>query len=223
MRKIRCSNKNARARSHCIPKQYALELALDTFERDIQKLHDLSDAVPAVLCQFRYEDENNIQFDFLSKRSGEVFGFDAEQALQDWLSIGIHPDDIEPFKSEIKKAQNGSGDWFFEGRILTPKNKTLWWRGAGNSELRNGEIVFSGIMLDITQLRETQKRLEEEAQRSRAFAAQAEVSTEAKSRFIANMSHEIRTPLNSVLGYAQTLEESRRPDWRNQRTSLRNL
>lgn len=187
-------------------RQHALELALDTLERDTQKLHALSNSVPGVLCQFRREDSGEIRFDFLSKRSGEVFGFETEDALRDWRAIGIHKDDIDAFKDEIKQSALDQEDWFFEGRIVNPKGETLWWRGVGTSDLRYGEIVFSGILLDITQLRETQQILEKENIRSRELAVKAEASTQAKSRFIANMSHEMRTPLNSVLGYTQLLK-----------------
>lgn len=60
-------------------------------------------------------------------------------------------------------------------------------------------IGIIGVSLDITELKETQKKLEK-AKRA------AEAANIAKTIFIANISHDIRTPLSSVIGLSKNIE-----------------
>ncbi|QGU33855.1 response regulator [Thermochromatium tepidum] len=55
------------------------------------------------------------------------------------------------------------------------------------------------------QLQEYARRMELQNQELDRALAQAEASTQAKSRFLANMSHEIRTPMNGVIGITRLL------------------
>ena len=73
------------------------------------------------------------------------------------------------------------------------------WLRVYERETRDGGRV--GLRVDITQIKDDQKRLEEAMVR-------AEAANRAKSAFLANMSHEIRTPMNGVVGMAELLMEA---------------
>ena len=74
--------------------------------------------------------------------------------------------------------------------ILTPME-------AGSA----GVTGYLAVVIDITQRKEVEQRLEQ-------ATARAEAANRAKSEFLANMSHEIRSPLNAVLGLTYLLRQT---------------
>lgn len=61
-------------------------------------------------------------------------------------------------------------------------------------------IGVLGVSIDITELKNTQKKLNK-------LRVLAEAANQAKTEFLANMSHDIRTPLTGIIGLTQLLEQ----------------
>ena len=62
------------------------------------------------------------------------------------------------------------------------------------------------LMASIGDLRASQQRSADLAEKYAAEKTRAEDANQAKSKFLANMSHELRTPLNAIIGFSEIME-----------------
>jgi len=62
------------------------------------------------------------------------------------------------------------------------------------------------LMATVADLRASQQRLAELAEKYAQEKTRAEEANQAKSKFLANMSHELRTPLNAIIGFSEIME-----------------
>ena len=62
------------------------------------------------------------------------------------------------------------------------------------------------LMTTVSDVRASQQRLAELAEKYAAEKTRAEEANQAKSKFLANMSHELRTPLNAIIGFSEIME-----------------
>ncbi len=154
-----------------------------------------------------FVDVNNAFLDSLGFTRSEVIG----KKVKD-LSIFLHPDEQDQLAEKL----------YYDGRMsemeLQLKRKDdMILTGIFSGETINiqGEPHFLTVMIDITERKIAEKRLEEFAKRMEeknqaldAALLQAKKANQAKSDFLANMSHEIRTPMNGVIGMTSLLLEN---------------
>lgn len=70
-------------------------------------------------------------------------------------------------------------------------------------EWQGGNPVYLAVFIDITnetELRQMQKKLEEQAEELKNALRLAKDANRAKSDFLSHMSHDIRTPMNAIMG-----------------------
>ena len=135
-----------------------------------------------------------------------VFGYDAEELIGKNVKM-LMGDDHRHTHDGYLEAYLKTG----EEHIIGKRRELFAVRKDGsrfpielsvNDARVDDEIVFTGIIRDITHRRENEKNIAE------AHRAAVE-SANLKSEFLANMSHEIRTPMNGVIGMTEMLLDSK--------------
>jgi PAS domain S-box-containing protein len=170
----------AAARDAMLRAETVLRTALESLA-DGFVLYDADDRL--VLCNQRYRE--------IYRESADLFvpGARFEDIVREGVRRGQYPEAAgrEEAWLEHRMKAHRSADSVIEQRL--PNGH--WLRIA---ERRTSDGGTVGFRVDITSLKEAQKK--------------AEDASRAKSSFLAVTSHEIRTPLNGVLGVLGLLEDS---------------
>ncbi|MFN0043088.1 MAG: PAS domain-containing protein [Alphaproteobacteria bacterium] len=176
------------------------ELALEESEA---RLRSITDNLPGnVYRRVRHED-GRVSYPYVSWGLLDKVGIDTKSEFADpekYLSL-FHPEDFERLRMAYLHSGQDMAPLDFEGRLILPSGEVRWVNSmALPRRLPNGEIVWDGLSLDVTE----RKVAEEATIQAREAAEQASA---AKSIFLANVSHELRTPLNAILGFSEVMRD----------------
>ncbi len=184
--------------SEDITERRQAELALQESESRFQKIALSSPGAIYILVRRL---DGSAYFEYASSAFEDIYEVSIKQLLENFniYKALIHPDDLTGYQEAVTYSMENLSPLKHSWRIITPTQKLKWVQVNSRNECRdNGDIAWYGVMLDITDLKQSEIALEKAKE-------VAESATKAKSQFLANMSHEIRTPMNGVLGMAELL------------------
>ncbi len=174
--------------------------ASEEIRRISRQLVELTDAMPGAVFQLMVRPDGSQRFTFLSGKAGAFIG---QETLVN--SSGLRLDGIRVERSATADQEI---EWAIARSLeaLQPldidmqvalEDRRFWLKTLATARrMEDGATLFNGIWLDITEIKEQARALEE----AKELAEQA---ARAKAAFLATMSHEIRTPMNAILGLAQ--------------------
>lgn len=159
-----------------------------------QQLTSMTNLIPGVVFQYLRSLEDQRAFLYVSQGIEELFEITTTEVLSNPNSFFacVLAEDQELFSELFEYSITGAKDWASEFRIKTTSGQIKWVRGHATTQAQtNGNVIWSGLLIDISELKSVQES---------ACAA-----NQAKSLFLANMSHEIRTPMNGIIGMVDLL------------------
>jgi len=143
-------------------------------EREAQ-FDNLVMRIPIGVYLLRSRPDGSLSFDFVSARTAELLGVDHEALSKD-VSLGfaaVHPEDSEAF---VKLNQDGLKTlvpFYWEGRVLVG-GETQWLNIASQPEiLANGEVLWHGVVVDISRRKLAEEALTESETRFRTHVEQS--------------------------------------------------
>ena len=127
-----------------------------------ERLRGMANNFPGVVFQFYARDNKEMGFYYLSERTINVMGL--ENDTGDFLDRSlacISPEDLERFRAAVGESIRAESAWDFACRFTKPGGKEVFLRGISQPVRHAHELVFSGVLFDVTQ----QKLLDEELRR----------------------------------------------------------
>ncbi|WP_179953335.1 PAS domain-containing hybrid sensor histidine kinase/response regulator [Desulfobotulus mexicanus] len=136
-----------------------------------EQLQGIADHMPGVLFRFDALHSGKYEIPYMSEGATALLEIccHSPSFFTDLLA-GVHPEDRESFLISIENAVRRVCPWHFEGRYVRPSGGTLWFSGASSPRVYPDRTVFHGIMLDITERRQTEDQLKKSEYHYRILA-----------------------------------------------------
>ncbi|HOI74179.1 MAG TPA: PAS domain S-box protein [Syntrophales bacterium] len=140
--------------------------AEEALQRRTEQVSAVTASLPGLVYQFYARPNGEMGLSYLSDRAAELFGLSRDTAaFFEEFSSRVHPDDHKRFVDSIAESVAAFRRWDFEGRYVRDSGDVMWFRGLSVPTWRGDEVVFNGILLDVTDRRAAEEALRRTEQR----------------------------------------------------------
>ncbi|MEG3927548.1 MULTISPECIES: PAS domain S-box protein [unclassified Microcoleus] len=140
------------------------EEALRESEARFQKL---SANVPGIIYQFLLCADGSFSFPYINGACRELFELDPEDVGKNAALVTdlIHPEDRQNHDESVAISAQSLQAWQWEGRMVLPSGNIRWFQINARPEAKdNGDILWDGIAVDVTDRKQAELELQESQQ-----------------------------------------------------------
>lgn len=146
-----------------------------------QMFADMAYNSAGVIYQFYARPNGESGFYYLSPKVKEMFNFSDNLASADWkLGENVHPDDKEIFINAVQTAIIEQKKLDVEVRICTSMG-TKWIHFLSVPMKKNNEIVFNGIMIDVTNRKELSIAIQDNESKMKKLLLSSSILIDSKT------------------------------------------
>ncbi|MFQ4140710.1 PAS domain S-box protein [Chlorogloeopsis sp. ULAP02] len=145
---------------------------LDFQPRALPPLEKIAANIPGIIFQFLQQQDGFQRVVYISSGCRELYEIEPEVVQKNFQVLYklLHPEDVKAFAESVSSSYITGEPWCWEGRIVTPSGKLKWIQGASRPEKQpNGDIIWDGLLMDITDRKLTEEKLRESEARYKAI------------------------------------------------------
>lgn len=169
----------------------AINISLEKEVRERMKSEALLSEAQKITHLGSWEWNTSNNYFIWSEELFRIFGYEPHAIQVNFKTFlnHIHPEDLERVSMVLRVSYAHREPFAMEHRITTVKDevRSVLAKGRIITDEQTGESRILGIILDITDLKDTQNQLRQ------------------KDEFISIASHELKTPLTSIKAYNQLI------------------
>ena len=139
----------------------ATELALQNSRDQFRRM---TENVPGMIYRWVKHIDGNQEFLYISSKVREFFELEPESVLKDETLIWqrIHPDDVPQLQEDIAVNTETLKSFKSEFRLILPTKGLRWLQINSQPEpLENGDVIWDGVLIDISDRKATEFSLQE--------------------------------------------------------------
>jgi|GEM_PF-244382 len=138
-------------------KQNEIELA-----NRVKQFQSLSENIPGVIYEFVFRKDGSSGLNYISPAIEKIFGIHPDE-FKNYLQY-IHPEDREIVIEKNQYSRETLSPFYAESRLVIPGQPVRWHsvHSSYSYKTEEGDIVFTGFMLDITDRKNIEQKLDEQ-------------------------------------------------------------
>jgi formate hydrogenlyase transcriptional activator len=173
--------------------------AEEELRRSEERFRDMCRNLPGVVYQFYARDGGPWGFHYIDPRVKDLYGLDIDplETFYDRFLACVPEQDRPRWRMSIGQSVEAVKPWSCEGWFLKPDGQEVYIRGISQPKRVNGQVVFDGILLDVTERRQAELALSKAYQEIQALKDQLQ----AENLYL-------REELDSVAGRGQIVGHS---------------
>ncbi|MGH1396578.1 MAG: PAS domain S-box protein [Trichormus sp.] len=136
---------------------------IDCHAQTISCLERIAVNVPGMIFQFLLKPDGSRYVFYVSSGSLTLCELAPSVIKSNWqvLETLVHPDDIKTWAESMAIAAASVTPWRWQGRIITPRGEVKWIDSHAQLQLQaNGDLLWDGLVMDITDRKQVQAQLQ---------------------------------------------------------------
>ncbi len=127
--------------------------------------------IPGIVFERRRRGDGTFFYTYISDGIRDLVGVEPAEIFRDArvLQEATHPDDREPWLARMRAAADAQVEYHGEHRLVHRSGAIKWVRYAARPREVEGETVFDGVLIEITDEKQAQLAREASDRRLRAF------------------------------------------------------
>ena len=135
-----------------------------------ERLSGITQNLPGFIFQFYAKDDGEYGLSYVNGPGMKYLGIKSNpDALFLAFFSRIHKEDKDRFLTSIKMAVETRACWNFEGRFHIESGEVIWFQGLSTPTRKEDQLVFNGILLDVTERKLAERKLLENEERLRGI------------------------------------------------------